>query len=237
MESDRPSMVMMFRVNPKVWMNAKVAMTDVGSATALISVLRTLLRNTKMMSTARPAPSQRETWTSSMERRMNFDWSKVMSSFMPCGGLVAAMAAFTRSATATVFSPDWRLTERPTLVLPLKRVSDRSSSRPSSALPMSRSLISLPWRYAIAISLKAAGVSYSPLVLTIYSMREFSTRPPGTSRCSWPSARFTSSAVRAAASSFCRSSQNRTWRVRPPLIVTDPTPGIFSMSRFNTLSA
>ena len=43
----------MFNVNPKAWMNAKVAMTDVGSATALISVLRMLLRNTKMISTAR----------------------------------------------------------------------------------------------------------------------------------------------------------------------------------------
>ena len=28
-----------------------------------------------------------------------------------------------------------------------------------------------------------------------------------------------------------------TWRALPPLIVTEPTPGIFSMSRFRTLSA
>src|SRR3989337_2776951 len=39
-----------------------------------------------------------------------------MFSFMPCGGLTAATAALTRSATATVFSPDWRLTDNPTAV-------------------------------------------------------------------------------------------------------------------------
>ena len=92
-------------------------MTDVGRATALIRVLRTLLRNTKMIRTARTAPSQSDTWTSSMERRMNFDWSKVMSSCIPCGGFILATAALTRSATATVFSPDCRLTERPTASL------------------------------------------------------------------------------------------------------------------------
>ena len=36
MESDKPSIVMLLSVKPKAWMNANVAMTDVGSATALM---------------------------------------------------------------------------------------------------------------------------------------------------------------------------------------------------------
>src|SRR3990172_19947 len=64
--------------------------------------------------------------------------------------------------------------------------------------------------------LNASGVSYSPLVLTMYSIRLFSILPPGTSLCSAPNARFTSSDVSAAASIFFWSSQMRTCR-SPPL--------------------
>ena len=73
MESESPSMVITFKVNPKTWIKAKVAITEVGSATALISVLRMLRRNTKMIRMAKPAPSQSEISTSSMERRINRD--------------------------------------------------------------------------------------------------------------------------------------------------------------------
>src|SRR6185369_11448435 len=54
-------------------------------------------------------------------------------------------------------------------------------------------------------------------------------------RCSRPRAALISSAVREAAFIFWLSIQIRTWRFRPPLIVTEPTPGIFSISRFRTL--
>jgi hypothetical protein len=83
-------MVIMFRVNPKTWMKAKVAMTDVGRATALISVLRTLLRKTKMID-ASPAPAKRH--LDVFNRPPDNSTGQVMSSFMPCGGWVAATAA------------------------------------------------------------------------------------------------------------------------------------------------
>ena len=69
-DSDSPSIVMLLNVNPMKSMNQKVATTDVGIATALMSVERKSRRKKRMMITARMAPNTRSNFTSLIECSM-----------------------------------------------------------------------------------------------------------------------------------------------------------------------
>ena len=69
-ESDSASIVMLLNVKPSHCMNANVATTLVGIATALISVARRSRRNSRMITTASTAPNIRSNCTSWIERSM-----------------------------------------------------------------------------------------------------------------------------------------------------------------------
>ena len=55
-DSDRASMLSMLKVKPIARMNANVATTEIGKASAAMKVARPSCRNRKMMRTARIAP-------------------------------------------------------------------------------------------------------------------------------------------------------------------------------------
>ena len=69
-DSDSASIVMLLKVKPSHCMNANVATTLVGIATALISVARRSRRNSRMITTASNAPNTRSNCTSWIERSM-----------------------------------------------------------------------------------------------------------------------------------------------------------------------
>ena len=84
-ERVRASIVMLLKVNPKARIRAKVAMIEIGRATALISVVRTLPRKMKTARIAKSEPRIRCFCTSAMERRMKTDWSMAMFRVIPGG--------------------------------------------------------------------------------------------------------------------------------------------------------
>ena len=70
-DSDSASMVMLLKVKPITWMKAKVAITEVGMASALINVARKSCRKNRITTTASSAPNHRSNFTSSIECSMN----------------------------------------------------------------------------------------------------------------------------------------------------------------------
>ncbi len=82
MASDRPISVRMFSVKPRAFMTMKVLITDTGSASPVITVLRQLLRKMKTMKTVSRPPSNRVTFTSSTESRMKVERSTTWRSRM-----------------------------------------------------------------------------------------------------------------------------------------------------------
>ncbi len=69
-DSDSASIVMLLKVKPMTSMNQNVATTELGMATALISVARTSCRKNRMMRTASTPPNSRSNLTSLIECSM-----------------------------------------------------------------------------------------------------------------------------------------------------------------------
>ena len=82
-ESDNASIVMVLKVNPMARMNANVAMTLVGKATALIKVMRKSSSRRKMINTASTPPTTRSSCTEAMEFSMKVELSRATRKVAP----------------------------------------------------------------------------------------------------------------------------------------------------------
>ena len=81
----RPSIVMLLSVKPMYRMKTKVGMIEVGMASVAISVVRQSRMKRRIVAETRTAASSRWNLTSSMDLRMNRDWSRMISVVMSGG--------------------------------------------------------------------------------------------------------------------------------------------------------
>ncbi len=185
-------------VNPRANATVKAPITETGMATIGMMVARMLLRNTSTTSTTRHRAMSSVFFTSSTEDWMNSDESKAMSMRMPAGSRdwSSGSASRTAAATSRVEACFCLTMPRPMAGRPLKRVTVRSSSGPTSTSAIwSRRTISLP-RCATMMAPNSSGVCSSPRVRTANSRSTPSTRPPGISAFSLRTAASTSCTVR-----------------------------------------
>ena len=121
--------VIMFSVKPAAHMKKNVAITDVGSASAVISVDRQSRMNTNTISTAMMPPKTMFRRTSSRLERMKRA-SSWIGRMVRSGNAATffASTALMRSVMATVLPPACFRTANDTASTPLRRVVDVRSS-------------------------------------------------------------------------------------------------------------
>ncbi len=127
------------RLYPSRCMTAKVPMSDIGSASAGITVARTFRRNRKITITTRQSARKSVNFTSSTEAFTVTDRSLSVAMSTE-GGICerrSATAALTRSATATVLVPGWRWIASTTARWPLNQLARLVSCTLSSTRPRS----------------------------------------------------------------------------------------------------
>ncbi len=129
MTSESAINVIMLIVKPAMYMKKNVAMTDVGSASAEISVERQSRMKMKMTSTAIKPPKTMWLRTSSTFDLMNSasSWIGLMRSVGKLGA-TRSSSAWTRREISTVLAPDCFRTENDTASTPLSRVVVSRSS-------------------------------------------------------------------------------------------------------------
>ncbi len=128
MTSDSAINVIMLMVKPAIYMKKNVAMTEVGSASAVISVERQSRMKMKMTNTAMMPPKMMcsRTWST-------FDLMKSASSWTGLiwrsgnDGFTFASSASTRLEISTVLAPDCLRTANDTASAPFRRVVDSRS--------------------------------------------------------------------------------------------------------------
>ncbi len=129
MTSDSAINVIMLMVKPTAHMKKKVATTEVGSASAEISVERQSRMKMKMISTAIRPPKMmcvRTSRTFSLMKSASL-WTGRICSAGKFGASRASVAS-TRSAISTVFAPDCLRTANDTASAPFRRVVEVLSS-------------------------------------------------------------------------------------------------------------
>ena len=211
----------------------------VGIATAAMIVLRRFPRKKKTMTAARRAPSTRCSLTASTLVLMTPDSSRTSWIWKPAGS--SFFRSSTRSlaalATFTVLAPDCLRSARSTVGSPSSSAADAASSTPSTTLPTSRTRMECPPSCRTTRSPICAGSVTRPWTRTVSSPGPVSTRPPGVVRFCAAMARWTSMTVTAAARRRTGSTSTFTWRLRPPMSCTCPTPSTDSSVRRMRLSA
>ena len=115
-------------------------MIDVGMASVAISVVRQSRMNSRMVADTSTAASSRWNFTSSIDSRMNRDWSRMISVLMSGGRAVAIFAnrALTSSDDLHRVGARLLLHEQADGVLAVQPAQTAGSSTESSARPMSR---------------------------------------------------------------------------------------------------
>ena len=202
MTSESAISVIMLNVKPASHMKKNVAMTEVGSASALMSVDRQSRMKRKMTSTAIRPPKMMSSRTCATLPFMNSASSCTWLMRRDGNpGATRASVAWTRSEIAAVLAPDCFLMENDTASTPFRRVVERRSSKPSTTRPTSRMRTVDPAaerRMTCAIS---SGEVNSPLVRRemVWPLRVIC--PPGRSRFSAPSASATALTGSPSASS------------------------------------
>ena len=201
-------------------MIANAATMDVGIARPGMMVARRLRRNTKMITTTRPAAMISVSSASRIEVFTNSDWSNAGVSATPGGNdaWIFGSSWWIASATEMMFAFDWRTTPMATAAVPLNRSALRSSSGPSSTRPTSLSLISTPPSLRTTRLPNSSGVLSSPRERTVNSRRSDSMRPAGTSTLRLRIAASTSCTVSPRAASSEALSQTRIEKRRSPKI-------------------
>ena len=184
-ETERPSIVTLFSVNPAHRMAKKVAMIEVGMETAAMSAGRQFRhpRKTHTIRLARRAPRMRWCCTSPSARLMKRDWSRT-TSIVTSGGSVARRSpsrVLTRSTTATVLVPDCFRTRSDTALFPSRRDSVRGSSSASRTWATSRTRTGPRAVSATTMVSKSATAATRPRVRRPSSRPSPVRRPPGTS--------------------------------------------------------
>ncbi len=149
----------------------------------------------------------------------------------------SASRSLTLLATSTVLVPDClRICSR-TVGSPLTLAEVRGSAMPSSTRATSRSRIGWPSTSRNTTSPKASIDATRPRVRRVTDSAPWSMRPPGMSAFCDCSARATSLTDSFWARSNAVSSHRLTWRLRPPITTTCPTPSELSSRRRRILSA
>ncbi len=237
MTSDSAISDIMLKVKPTTYMKKKVAMTEVGSASAVISVERQSRMKRKITSTAMMPPNR-------MWPRTSRTFSLMKSASLCTGwiwrsgndGATRASVAVTRSVISTVLAPDCLRTENETASAPFRRVVDLRSSKPSTTVPTSLTrTVEPPSERRITLAISSASLN-SPLVRSVTLRPSRSTLPPGRSRFSAASRPATS--VIGMPSASRRRGSRLTWisRTWPPLISIAATPSICSSSGLSSSS-
>ena len=230
--STRPSMVTLLRVKSSQRITVKVAMIEVGIATAQMSVARRLeMKSITVRLTSTPA-STRWNFTSSIERWMKRDWSRMSWVWMSGGSTdwMVARRCLTVLMTSTVLVPVCLRTSSVTAGCPSRRAMLRGSTKPSSTVPRSPMVSGRPWALPTMRSRKSSARSTRPIVRRMSSFFPWSTRPPGISMFCARIAAFTWSIERPYATRRSVSSTILMARSRPPMSDTEPTPRWVSMS-------
>ncbi len=216
------SSVMMLSVKPMSHIPMNVPMIDVGIASAAISVLRKLPRNSSTTSDASSAPSTRCSRTASTLVRVVSVLSRMTDSLVLPGSIRSRSFMLSRKAstTATLFSPDCLRIESTTAGLPSSTAAVSASSSPSTT--RATSLTSSGWlsTWRMMMSPTAGTVGTRPRTRKVRRCGPVSMVPPGVVTFCATIARRTSLAVRPLALSLLGSSSTCTWRLRPPMIVT-----------------
>lgn len=139
---------------------------------------------------------------------------------------------------ATALAPRCLRTPSPWAGWPLFRAMTRRSSRPSSTVATSASVVTVPSRSATTSARNSSTPRASPRSRTFSSRSRPSNRPAGSSTCWRSSARTTSAAVTLRASIRTASSHTRRLRSRYPPSRISPTPGtVCSRSRTRRASS
>ncbi|MCY1224578.1 hypothetical protein D9M72_367410 [compost metagenome] len=141
----------------------KVMSRDSGMETAVTSVERTDIRNTRMTATAKPRPSRPSVVRSLMDFSMNGAWSNtgVNLALDPSSASSWPMESFTACEIATVSPSGFLVTESASVSLPLVRVIDvRTSSLmlTSATLPMVAASLAPPSGRALTASRESTGL-------------------------------------------------------------------------------
>ena len=133
--------VMTLSVKPMYCIAAKVAMREVGMATAAMIVSRKRRRNKSTVAAAKSEPRSRCSLTASTAAVMYSDWSRAMSIFQPLGSWLrsCSIRSFSRLMTSIVLVPDCFRTWRMTAGLPSTLAIVSASAWPSSTRATSRS--------------------------------------------------------------------------------------------------
>ena len=134
MARDNPSSVMKLSVNPQAQTAMKAAITDVGKASAVMSVERHEFKNAYTTNIVNTAPNINASMTFCRLLCASLPPSCVTSSLAPGGSvlLISSTSLRTLSATVTVLASRERVTEMPTFGLPLRRLKPESSAKPSA---------------------------------------------------------------------------------------------------------
>ena len=183
--SDSAISDIMLKVKPATYMKKNVAMTEVGSASAVMSVERQSRMNRKMTSTAMMPPKRmwlRTSRTFSLMKSASLWTGRICRSGND--GPTRASIASTRSVISTVLAPDCLRTENDTASAPFSRVVVSRSSKPSTTVPTSRTrTVEPPSERRMTSAISSAPLN-SPLVRSVTLRPSRSTLPPGRSRFS-----------------------------------------------------
>ncbi len=199
------SSVMVFSVKPMSHMPMNVPMIDVGIASAAISVLRKLPRNSSTTSAASSAPSTRCSRTALTLVRVVSVLSRMTVSLVVPGSVRSRSFMRSRSAstTATLFSPDCLRIDSTTAGLPSSSAAVSASSSPSTTRATSLTCTGCSSTWRMMMSPTAGTLATRPRTRNVSRCGPVSIVPPGVVTFCATIARCTSLAVRPFALAAC----------------------------------
>ena len=213
-------------------------MTEMGIATAAMSVLRKLPRKTKTTSAASSEPRIRCSVTASVLVLMSTDSSRRIVTVIPFGSVAFTSSSVSRifSAIATVLVPDcFRMTTSWMGSL-LNEATPSGSAVASTTRATSRSRTIRLFTSRMEMLPSSSASTARPMTRTVASEAPISARPPGMVRFCVAMALATSGAEMLKSSS--RSGSTMTWnsRSRAPSSRASPTPLTASSRRTTSRS-
>jgi len=127
------------REKPQRYITPKVPMSETGTATPGMSMVRTSRRKTKTTMITRTTAMTSVRSTSSIEARIVVVWSTMVVSLMPAGisACNCGRAALMPSTVVMMFAPGWRKMMSRTEGLPLAKPALRMSATESVTCAMS----------------------------------------------------------------------------------------------------
>ena len=238
MQSESAISVSALSVKPKAYSAMKVATTEIGSVSAVITVLRHDARNRKTMMTVSTPPSMMVRLTPSTLAFTYFDWSERMVSSMSLGRsfFKRSIAALTPTPTSTVLLPRTLSMSRLIARTPSMRAKLVCSLLPSTMVATSPSRTCRPSRRATTRLAKSDTCLKRASTRTDLSFWPIVMLPTGASILSLRSAASNWSTPMRRARSLATSGSIWISRVEEPLILTVATPVTFSMRRRMTSS-